>query len=89
MPAKSSKPSPKKGPSPKQELAKSPPAEAAPAPKRTSRSLKKKPREIPQEEHHRVVAKEAYFIAERRGFSNGCCDEDWYEAERVVMQYLK
>ena len=88
MPAKSSKPSPKKGPSPKQELAKSPPAEASPAPKRTPRSLKKKSREISPEKHHQMIAEAAYFIAERHGFSDGRHERDWYEAERIVMQSL-
>jgi len=36
------------------------------------------------EDRYRMVAEAAYFIAESRGFANGRCEEDWYEAERLA-----
>lgn len=56
---------------------------AAPA-KASTRTREKKVRVIPAEDRYRLIAETAYFIAERRGFSNGRCEEDWYEAERLV-----
>lgn len=37
---------------------------------------------------HQLVAAEAYFFAERRGFSAGSEVEDWVAAERVVDSWL-
>lgn len=37
------------------------------------------------EERYRIIAETAYFIAERRGFMNGRSEDDWYEAERLIM----
>lgn len=88
MPAKSSKPSPGKGLSQKQGPAKTSPVEGAPAPKKTPRLLKRNTHEISPEDRHRMVAETAYFIAERRGFSGGRHEGDWYEAEQIVMQSL-
>lgn len=33
---------------------------------------------------HSLIAEAAYLRAERRGFSGGCCETDWLEAEREV-----
>ncbi len=46
---------------------------------------RKHSREIPPEDLYRRIAEAAYFLAERRGFENGRCEEDWYEAERLIM----
>jgi len=35
-----------------------------------------------------LVAVEAYFFAERRGFSGGNAVEDWIAAERLVDSWL-
>ena len=35
-------------------------------------------------ERHRIIAEEAYFIAQRRGFVPGHELSDWLEAEREV-----
>ncbi len=56
----------------------------APVPKASSQVLPKKSKQHPAEDRYRLVAETAYFIAERRGFSNGSCEDDWYEAERRV-----
>lgn len=37
------------------------------------------------EERYRIIAETAYFIAERRGFMNGRSEDDWYEAERLIL----
>jgi hypothetical protein len=55
----------------------------------STRPRTKKVREIPPEERYRMIAETAYFIAERRGFSNGRCEDDWFEAERLVMTSRK
>jgi hypothetical protein len=43
---------------------------------------------IDPEMRRRLVAAEAYFFAERRGFSAGGEVEDWVAAERVVDSWL-
>ncbi len=58
--------------------------EAAASAEASARTPEKKVRAIPAEDRYRLIAETAYFIAERRGFSNGRCEEDWYEAERLV-----
>ena len=39
---------------------------------------------LPSSERAALVAREAYFMAERRGFSVGNDLADWLEAERIV-----
>lgn len=36
------------------------------------------------DERRRLIAEAAYLRAERRGFCNGCPDQDWLEAELEV-----
>ena len=36
----------------------------------------------------RLVAEQAYLIAERRGFTGGSPEQDWLEAEREIDQLL-
>jgi hypothetical protein len=43
---------------------------------------------IDPEHRRRLVAAEAYFFAERRGFSGGNEIDDWFAAERVVDSWL-
>jgi hypothetical protein len=43
---------------------------------------------IDPEQRRRLVAAEAYFFAERRGFSGGNEIDDWVAAERVVDSWL-
>jgi DUF2934 family protein len=43
---------------------------------------------IDPDQRRRLVAAEAYFFAERRGFSAGGEVEDWVAAERVVDSWL-
>jgi Protein of unknown function (DUF2934) len=43
---------------------------------------------VDPEMRRRLVAAEAYFFAERRGFSAGSEVEDWVAAERVVDSWL-
>ena len=43
---------------------------------------------IDPEMRRRLVAAEAYFFAERRGFSGGNEIDDWFAAERVVDSWL-
>lgn len=57
--------------------------------KRSTRTRRKNSREIPPEELYRRISEAAYFIAERRGFADGRCEEDWYEAERLVTKQPK
>jgi len=40
------------------------------------------------EEVHRMVEREAYLLAEQRGFKNGDPVEDWLEAEKKVIGML-
>ena len=44
---------------------------------------------IDPEVRRQLVAAEAYFLAERRGFAGGSELEDWVAAERVVDSRLK
>jgi hypothetical protein len=46
------------------------------------------PAAIDPEQRRQLVAAEAYFFAERRGFSAGGEVEDWIAAERVVDSWL-
>lgn len=46
--------------------------------------LNKKTHSIPEADRFRMVSEAAYFIAERRGFTSGNCEEDWCQAERIV-----
>lgn len=39
-------------------------------------------------DQHGLVALEAYFIAERRGFAPGCELDDWLAAETIVAARL-
>lgn len=57
-------------------------------PKGSARTRRKRSPAIPPEDRYRMIAEAAYFIAERRGFADGRCEEDWYEAERIVMNDL-
>jgi hypothetical protein len=43
---------------------------------------------VDPENRRRLVAAEAYFFAERRGFSGGNEVEDWVAAERLVDSWL-
>jgi hypothetical protein len=61
----------------------------APAAKVSPAVILKKSKKLPVEDRHRIVAETAYFIAERRGFSNGCCEDDWYEAERMIESIFR
>ena len=36
----------------------------------------------------RMVAEAAYFIAEKRGFTPGCAEQDWAEAEGQIAKVL-
>ncbi len=45
--------------------------------------------EISLEAWNKMVADAAYFIAEHRGFSQGRCEEDWFEAERLMEKLIK
>lgn len=57
--------------------------------KGSTRTRRKQSRNILPEDRYRRIAEAAYFIAERRGFANGRCEEDWYEAERIIMNNLQ
>ena len=35
-----------------------------------------------------MIAEAAYFIAENRGFSAGDTEQDWYDAENKIDQFL-
>jgi hypothetical protein len=54
-----------------------------------SRVLPAQPLEIDAETRRQLIAAEAYFIAERRGFAAGREFDDWIEAERVVEERLR
>jgi len=43
---------------------------------------------VTPEERHRMIAEEAYFRAEERGFAPGDPVDDWIEAERIVDRQL-
>jgi Protein of unknown function (DUF2934). len=44
---------------------------------------------ISAEQHHRMVAEAAYYLAERRGFQEGKCMTDWLQAEIDVERMLE
>lgn len=56
---------------------------AAPAKKRTAKK-KVAPIVISTEERHHLIEVAAYYIAERRGFSEGSHEGDWLEAEQQI-----
>ena len=87
MPVKSSTVIPKSSPSKDVQKEKKQPEKLSQTPP-PSRSRKKSPSEIPDEERRQKIAETAYFIAERRGFTNGSCDVDWFEAEKIVLSSL-
>ena len=41
---------------------------------------------VSTEEWHHRIAEAAYFMAERRGFQDGCPVQDWLEAERQISR---
>ncbi len=43
---------------------------------------------ISAEERQNLIARAAYFRAEKRGFSPGCELQDWVEAETEVTQLI-
>lgn len=43
---------------------------------------------ISAEERQRLVARAAYFRAEKRGFAPGCELQDWVEAEAEVLRLI-
>jgi len=43
---------------------------------------------ISVEERERLVARAAYFRAEKRGFAPGCELQDWIEAEAEVLRLI-
>lgn len=40
-----------------------------------------------QDREH-MIEEAAYFIAENRGFSGGDTEQDWYDAEHSIDQFL-
>lgn len=55
---------------------------------KSSQAKKKNLRKLTPEEQYRNINETAYYIAERRGFNNGSCEDDWYEAEKIVLSSL-
>jgi hypothetical protein len=55
----------------------------------SSGSTESKPSGIDPERRRQLVAAEAYFLAERRGFTAGRELEDWVTAEAVVDSRLQ
>lgn len=45
--------------------------------------------DIPPEVRHNMIATTAYYLAECRGFSDGCELEDWLAAEAEIEHRLK
>jgi len=45
--------------------------------------------QIDAEQHRKMIAVAAYYIAERRHFSEGDESEDWYQAEREIEGLLE
>ena len=43
---------------------------------------------IGAEERERLIARAAYFRAEKRGFAPGCELQDWIEAEAEVLRLI-
>lgn len=64
-------------------------AAAAPAPAAKKTPSKPSKMMITSEERQRMIAEAAYYIAEKRGFQGGNCDQDWLEAaaqiDRIIM----
>lgn len=62
---------------------------AAPAPAAKKTPSKPSKMMITSEERQRMIAEAAYYIAEKRGFQGGNCDQDWLEAaaqiDRIIM----
>ena len=56
---------------------------AAPARKRTPAKRRVASAIRPLERHH-LIEVAAYYVAERRGFQEGCCHDDWLQAEREI-----
>jgi DUF2934 family protein len=54
-----------------------------------SRPLPANPPDVDAETRRQLIAAEAYFLAERRGFAAGREFDDWVEAERVVEARLQ
>lgn len=40
------------------------------------------------EERHRMIAEQAYYLAERRGFDGDRCLDDWLQAESEIDRRL-
>lgn len=57
--------------------------------KASPNTLRKTTKRLPEPDKHHLIAEAAYFIAEHRGFGNGNCETDWFEAERFVEDSLK
>jgi hypothetical protein len=55
----------------------------------TPKAPAKKKGAITPEQHYRMVAEAAYFIAEKRGFAPGNPAKDWQEAEAQIKATLK
>ncbi|MHB1331533.1 MAG: DUF2934 domain-containing protein [Sulfuriferula sp.] len=53
------------------------------------RSVKAPMLPISAEQHYRMVAEAAYYIAERRGFAPGDAAADWAQAEKQIVASLK
>lgn len=49
-------------------------------------SLHNYKRQLDEDEFREMVAKDAYFKAEKRGFADGYEVQDWLEAEHEVSQ---
>ena len=65
---------------------------AAAAPKRTAKAAAVVPQSansIDAENRRQLIAAEAYFLAERRGFAAGHEVEDWIAAEAAVNSRLE
>ncbi len=55
---------------------------------KSSNSPSSTKQKVSQEKYRQLVAEEAYFIAERRGFQSGDEATDWLEAEKVITRRL-
>lgn len=54
-----------------------------------SRAAQNVLKKIDSRERYEMIAKMAYFRAERRGFESGWETEDWFESERMVDEMLE
>ena len=43
----------------------------------------------PSMDKHQMISEAAYYIAEKRGFVNGCEEDDWFEAETQINELLE